>query len=126
MSKVTYQPIVIEKTNVLIDELIYSGFFEENGIEDVNFAIKLISDILTEKFINGEIENDDVYSTEEFTKMLQMIIAENVLRDLQKRGLIKSYEDDNTEEIFFLTELGKQVNDTKLIDDEDLLTGKTS
>lgn len=126
MSKVTYQPIVIEKTNVLIDELIYSGFFEENGIEDVNFAIKLISDSLTEKFINGEIENDDVYSTEEFTKMLQMIIAENVLRDLQKRGLIKSYEDDNTEEIFFLTELGKQVNDTKLIDDEDLLTGKTS
>lgn len=126
MSKVTYQPAVIEKTNVIIDELIYSNFFKDNEIEDIGFAIKTISDNLTEKFINGELENEELFTTDEFVAMLQMIIAENVLRELQKKGLITSYEDENTEEVFFLTELGKQVKDSESLEENKALTGKTN
>ena len=126
MSKITYQPIVIEKTNVIIDELIYSNFFEDNKIMDISFAIKTISDKLTEKFINGELENEDLFVSGEFVGMLHMIIAENVLRELQKKGLITSYEDENTEEVFFLTELGKQVKDIEAMEDINTLSGKTN
>jgi len=126
MSKITYQPIVIEKTNVIIDELIYSNFFEDNEIMDISFAIKTISDKLTEKFINGELENEDLFVSGEFVGMLQMIIAENVLRELQKKGLITSYEDENTEEVFFLTELGKQVKDIEAMEEINTLSGKTN
>jgi predicted transcriptional regulator len=126
MSKVTYQPIVIEKTNVIIDELIYSNFFKDNEIMDIGFAMKTISDILTEKFINGELENEELFTTDEFVAMLQMIIAENVLRELQKKGLITSYEDENTEEVFFLTELGKQVKDIEAMQENETISGKTN
>lgn len=126
MSKVTYQPIVIEKTNVIIDELIYSNFFKDNEIMDIGFAMKTISDKLTEKFINGELENEELFTTDEFVAMLQMIIAENVLRELQKKGLITSYEDENTEEVFFLTELGKQVKDIEAMQENESITGKTN
>jgi hypothetical protein len=126
MSKVTYQPIVIEKTNVIIDELIYSNFFKDNEIMDIGFAMKTISDKLTEKFINGELENEELFTTDEFVAMLQMIIAENVLRELQKKGLITSYEDENTEEVFFLTELGKQVKDIEAMQENETISGKTN
>jgi ribosomal protein S25 len=126
MSKITYQPIVIEKANVIIDELIYSNFFKDNEIMDISFAIKTISDKLTEKFINGELENEDLFVSGEFVGMLQMIIAENVLRELQKKGLITSYEDENTEEVFFLTELGKQVKDVEAMGEINTLSGKTN
>jgi predicted transcriptional regulator len=126
MSKITYQPAVIEKTNVIIDELIYSNFFKDNEILDIGFAIKTISDNLTEKFINGELENEELFTTDEFVAMLQMIIAENVLRELQQKGLITSYEDENTEEVFFLTELGKQVKDLESLEENQSLTGKTN
>ena len=126
MSKITYQPIVIEKANVIIDELIYSNFFKDNEIMDISFAIKTISDKLTEKFINGELENEDLFVSGEFVGMLKMIIAENVLRELQKKGLITSYEDENTEEVFFLTELGKQVKDIEAMGEINTLSGKTN
>jgi ribosomal protein S25 len=93
---------------------------------DISFAIKTISDKLTEKFINGELENEDLFVSGEFVGMLQMIIAENVLRELQKKGLITSYEDENTEEVFFLTELGKQVKDIEAMGEINTLSGKTN
>jgi predicted transcriptional regulator len=40
--------------------------------------------------------------------MLREIAAGTVLFELKKSGLVDSYEDDTTEEMFFLTEKGKQ------------------
>lgn len=109
MSKV-YQPIVVEETEHIIQGLVESDFFSDYEIEDYTFARQYILDLLTQKFIDGLLENDEVelFSEDEFTKMLREIVAGTLLYELKERGLINSYEDNNTEEVFFLTEEGKK------------------
>jgi hypothetical protein len=115
MSK-AYQPIVVEETENIIQGLIESEFFSDYEIDDYTFARQYILDLLTQKFIDGLLENeeDELFSEDEFTKILREIVAGTILYDLKEKGLINSYEDDSTEETFFLTEEGK-----KLIRDTD-------
>jgi hypothetical protein len=104
-----YIPKVIDLTNEIIQTLIEEEFFKDFEIEDFSYAEKRFSEELTKKFlINGLDRETAIFSEEEFDKILREIAAEDVLRSLQKKGLINSYEDDNTEETFFLTEKGRQ------------------
>lgn len=109
MSK-AYQPIVVEETENIIQGLIESDFFNDYEIYDYTFARQYILDLLTQKFIDGLLENeeDELFSEDEFTKMLREIVAGTLLYELKERGLINSYEDNDTEEVFFLTEEGKK------------------
>lgn len=109
MSKV-YQPIVIEESENLLMGLIESKFFEDYEIDDFTFAKQYILDVMNEKYIDGLLgdESDEIFTEEEFTKMLQEIVAGTILYQLKEQGLINSYEDENTEETFFLTEKGKK------------------
>jgi hypothetical protein len=114
-----YQPIVLEETENMIQGLIESEFFSDYEINDYTFARQHISDILTQKFIDGILENEEdeeveLFTEDEFTKLLQEIVAGSLLYELKEKGLINSYEDDSTEETFFLTENGK-----KLLKDND-------
>lgn len=106
-----YQPIVIEETENLIQGLIESEFFLDYDITDYSFAKQHLLDILTEKYINGLFDDldNELFTEDEFTKLLQQIVAGSLLSDLKERGLINSYEDENTEETFFLTEEGKNL-----------------
>mgnify|MGYP000287795469 CR=1 FL=1 len=110
MSKV-YQPIVVEETEHIIQGLIESEFFNDYEIDDYTFARQYILDLLTQKFIDGLLEDEEVelFTEDEFTKILQEIVAGTLLYDLKQKGLINSYEDDSTEETFFLTEEGKKL-----------------
>ena len=113
MNKI-YQPIVIEMTNEIISDLTESLFFEDYEIKSTVFAEKYLLDKLTEKFILGELENDDdeflgVFDDEEFEVVLREIVAGSVLYELKEKGLVDSYEDETTEEMFFLTKKGKRV-----------------
>jgi hypothetical protein len=113
MSKI-YQPIVIEMTNDIISDLIETDFFKDYEIESTEFAKKYLLDKLTDKFILGELENEDdeflgVFNDDEFDVVLREIVAGSVLYELKDRGLVESYEDDTTEEMFFLTKKGKRV-----------------
>ena len=119
MSKV-YQPIVIEKTEELIEGLIEANFFAEYDITNFNFVREYIMDDLTEKFINGRLDDDfeEMYNEEEFEQLLKHIVAGNVLYELKEKGMVNSYSDDNTEEMFFLTEEGKAYL-KKMSEDED-------
>ena len=113
MSKI-YQPIVIEMTNEIITDLTESEFFADYEIQSTVFAEKYLLDKLTEKFILGELENEDdeflgVFNDDEFEVVLREIVAGSVLYELKERGLVDSYEDDTTEEMFFLTKKGKRV-----------------
>jgi len=104
----TYQPQVIELGNKMINLLQEDDFFNENQITDVEPARIILYDSLTEKFIQGEISDGcSAYSEEEFFNVMRLMISSCVLNSLKKKGLIDSYEDDNTEEVFFLTKDGK-------------------
>jgi hypothetical protein len=113
MSKI-YQPIVIEMTNEIITDLTESEFFADYEIQSTVFAEKYLLDKLTEKFILGELENEDdeflgVFNDDEFEVVLREIVAGSVLYELKEKGLVDSYEDDTAEEMFFLTKKGKRV-----------------
>ena len=113
MSKI-YQPIVIEMANDIITDLTESEFFSDYEIQSTVFAEKYLLDKLTDKFILGELENEDdeflgVFNDEEFEVVLREIVAGSVLYELKEKGLVDSYEDDTTEEMFFLTKKGKRV-----------------
>ena len=112
MSKI-YQPIVIEMTNEIITDLVESEFFADYEIQSTEFAKKYLQDKLTEKFILGELDNNEdeflgVFNDDEFDIVLREIVAGSVLYELKEKGLVDSYEDDSTEEMFFLTEEGKK------------------
>jgi hypothetical protein len=116
----SYLPKIQEITEEIIASLVDDDYFTEFEISSEDYARKRISDELTRKFLENGLDNEDegYFSEEEFDTILKEIIAEDVLRSLQKNGLIDSYEDDETEEMFFLTDLGKnQVNEMENIED---------
>ncbi len=115
MSKI-YQPIVIQETDYLIEGLKDADFFKDYEIEDLTYARQHILDLLTEKFINGTLdsETDELFTEDEFDQLLKELVAGSILYELKQKGLVDSYEDDVTEEMFFLTEEGK-----KLLKNED-------
>jgi predicted transcriptional regulator len=109
MSKI-YQPVVRKKTEEIIEILKESGFFDDYEINS-DFAHKYFCDKLTDLLIIGEIniEEDELFSEDEFERCLTEIVAGSTLYMLKTKGLINSYEDDDTPETFFLTEEGKKV-----------------
>lgn len=108
MTKI-FQPQVIEYSEEIISTLTESGFFEEHEIENLDFTKSFLCEKLTEKFISTGLDREVGFFTEdEFDDILRNIIAGSVLYSLKDKGYINSYEDDNTEELFFLTEEGKK------------------
>jgi hypothetical protein len=103
-----YQPEIIIKTHEIIDLLINIDFFKDNEIENTDFAKKYLNDKLTEKFINGEINNVDIFSEDEMGIILQEIITGSILYQLKDKGYINSYEEEKVSEVYFLTEEGKE------------------
>jgi hypothetical protein len=127
MNKV-YQPIVIEETDYFIEGLVESGFFEDYDIKDLTFVRTHLLNIFTEKFINGLLNDDDaeLFGEEEFDTLLKELVAGSILFELKEKGFVDSYEDEDTEEMFFLTDEGKKyvknVNpDEELGDDTKIL-----
>jgi len=106
----TYLPKIQEITEGIIATLVDDNYFIDFDISSQDYARKRISDELTIKFLENGLNNeeDGYLSEDEFDIILKEIVAEDLLRTLQKKGLLSSYEDDNTEEVFFLTTLGKE------------------
>lgn len=109
MNKV-YQPIVIEETEYFIEGLKEANFFEDYDIKDLTFVRTHLLDIFTEKFINGLLNDDELelFTEEEFDKLLKELVAGSILFELKEKGFVDSYEDEDTEEMFFLTDEGKK------------------
>lgn len=117
MAKV-YQPIVIEQTEDLLFGLVESGFFDDYEITNFTFAKEFILEKINEKYIlsltsGKNMDDDELFTEEEFTKLLQELVAGSLLYDLKEGGYLNSYEDDQTEELFFLTEKGKKFLEDK-------------
>src|ERR1035441_8717058 len=110
-----YQPIIKETASDIITDLDDSGFFIEYEISNMELVNETICNKLTEKFIQGDLDSDGpIFSEDEFTNMLKELIAGEVLHSLKNKGYINSYEDDDTEELFFLTEDGKRMINEEL------------
>ena len=113
MKKPTYQPIIIERCNNIITLLRDSKFFKDYEITDETYAFNYICGKLTDKFILGELSDDledPVFTENEFNNHLNLIISGSLIYGLQKKGLIDSIEDENNEEVFFLTNLGNEIS----------------
>jgi hypothetical protein len=101
----TYQPFIIEKADEILEIL-------KDDIVPFDHARERLCMLLTEKFINGKLSSEDdvrtVFESEE--ELLRFVnecyIYENLL-SLMEQGLVGMYEDDDNEELFFLTEKGK-------------------
>jgi hypothetical protein len=107
-----YQPVVINIADDFINSLSEDKFFEDNQITNINFVKTHLCNKLTEKFITGELlEEEGFFTEEEFEQLLREFIAGSILNDLKDKGYLNSYEDDETEEMFFLTEEGKEFLD---------------
>lgn len=110
--KPTYQPIVLEHTENLIKGLEEAEFFKDYEIEDLTYTRDYLNELFTEKFIKGELDIEEdgppLFTEPEFEKMLREVAAGSVLYDLKKMGYIDSYQDNTTEEMFFLTKKGKK------------------
>jgi len=107
MNKI-YQPFIIEESKRIVGSLEESGFFKEYELPNTTYAVELFCEKLTEKFINNGLDDDEIFDHNEFTKCLQEIIAGSLLYELKEKGLINSYKDEDTEEVFFLTNEGKE------------------
>jgi predicted transcriptional regulator len=107
MSKI-YQPEIKREADQIVKTLKESGFFNEFELENEKFATTHFCEKLTEKFIDGKFNDDELFTEEEFDGILKEIIAGSMLNQLKEKGYINSYEDDETEETFFLTEEGKK------------------
>lgn len=119
----TYLPKIQEITEGIIATLVDDNYFIDFEISSQDYARKRISDELTLKFLENGLNNEEYgyLSEDEFDVILKEIVAEDLLRSLQKKGLLNSYEDDNTEEVFFLTTLGKE----EIVNLEDIEDVKT-
>lgn len=112
-----YQPVVRERSEKLIEVLDKSGFFKDYEIQDKSFAREYFMEKLTDKFIIGEldIENDSLFTEDEFDKYLREIIVGSILEELKNKGVVNSYEDDTKGEMFFITDKGRDfVKNTNL------------
>jgi hypothetical protein len=101
-----YQPVVIEHVNAVIQILRETNFFKDYELENENFAEDYLCEKLTQKFIIGELDIE-LISDDEMGIYMREIIAGTILSELQEKGLIDSIEIDNSQEHFFLTDLGK-------------------
>lgn len=108
--KKTYQPFIIEKSEIIIESLNSVDFFKNEEIKSTEYAKELICDKLTEKFISGQLTSTDttLFTEDEMVEILHTITVENALSGLIEKGLINSFEDENGDSVFFLTENGKE------------------
>ena len=107
--------IVTEYVNGMLDGLNESGFFIEHGINDVTYARKKLTSLLIDEYVKNPLLDDDEFfwTEDEFESILQKIIVGSILYELKEDGVLNSYEDDSTEETFFLTEKGKKLTQQK-------------
>ena len=83
---------------------------ELKQIENKQFVFDYFCDFFTEKFIKGEYQDTDItISFDEMEKCLLEITIKDTLYSLTKEGIVNVVEDENNEEQFFLTGLGKNI-----------------
>ena len=107
-----YPEVVNEMSKKWTKILIENGICEEHGLDPKYFGSS-VEKVMSPLFLKQFIETGDCVLSfekdEDFMPILSTIIAECILMKLKDSGLVDSIENENGEEVFFLTKDGKEV-----------------
>lgn len=102
---------VEDHVQTILEALRETNFFIDFEIEE-DYALKHFTELITEKYIeNPSMDYDFFWTEEEFQVILNKIITGSIMYEMKESGILESYEDENTEEVFFLTEKGKKLSE---------------
>lgn len=124
MNKI-YTPQIEDYVKEVVDILSISdelcgNFFEVETPEDPILGKELLYEIIADKATDNFILGESFILTEEqFYEAFRDVKIRVALQTLKQKNLIDSIEDENGEEIFFLTEKGKNYASTIKSDDND-------
>lgn len=111
MSKV-YQPFILEKADQLLEVL-------KDDIQCTPVTKNRLCDILTAKFIEGELNPDDpinsIFDEDELMSFIHECLVQEDLDILVEKGLVGILEDENNENMYFVTEEGKKYMEKNLL-----------
>ena len=113
-----YSPSIIEFADRVmkalddIDDKDKTNFWTnlENGFEDENRAKQITYEILCEYGLERFLNNEDIMfkNEDDVVNVLNGAVVMYHLNSLKNKGFVNSYEDEQTEEVFFLTKEGKE------------------
>lgn len=107
--KKIYQPFIIEKAELILDVL-------KDDVSITDFAMDRMCDLLTDKFISGDLSSDDpiqgIFNEKELLRYINEMKIHKDLDHLIELELIDYFVDDNEGLlIYFMTEKGKKYVD---------------
>lgn len=102
----TYQPFILDKAEEILEIL-------KEDVKYTEFARNCMCDLLTEKFILGELSSEDsiqgIFNEDELLGFISETSLHEDLEHLIELGFIDYFEDSNNKEnCYFLTEKGKE------------------
>jgi hypothetical protein len=103
----SYPDSVSEFSGNLVDVLEEFGFFVEEPDANPSILFKNFCEEFMPKWIEGKSPEEYLENEDAFQRVIVKSITESVLTDLKERGMVDSIEDENGEEVFFLTPIGK-------------------
>jgi hypothetical protein len=110
--KNTYPVTVQEWLDNLYGYLKTKDFFEGEELEDSDEENVMSSfyDIVGKAALQSWLENGDIrIEEEELTKLLYQVVIKVHVEELRKSGMVDSIEDENGEEVVWLTPKGKDI-----------------
>lgn len=101
--------VVMDHVGTIINGLTDSGFFDDYDIGK-EYAHKLFNELIMERYVNDpSLDIEYFWNEEEFNLILNKVVVGSMLHQLKEDGVVESYEDENTEETFFLTDKGNKL-----------------
>lgn len=102
----TYRPFILDKAEEILEIL-------KEDVKYTEFARNSMCDLLTEKFILGELSSEDsiqgIFNEDELLGFISETSLHEDLEHLIELGFIDYFEDSNNKEnCYFLTEKGKE------------------
>ena len=108
MGKIYPEKVIIAGDKIF-NALCEEDLFEDYSKKELEAAKTILYDDLTDKFINDQFNGDvPIYSEEELASLLNKIVISSILDMMEEEGLVNSYEDEETEKVYFLGEKGKE------------------
>ena len=101
--------IVKRKVETVLNVIRKSGYFEIFDLKE-DYARKEITHTVLEEYTKQMSSNFEMtWDDKRIGEMLSRIFVGSILHELKEEGIVGTYEDENTEEVFFLTKKGKSI-----------------